>query len=101
MESLRRSGPKARGWVLWEYDTAQNTHGIYPQREFTSSKVLTSFDCANHTKAIIKEILFNTDVESVYEANFADDPKNYTEPAPDTVMDEVLKYVFRPKNKKR
>ena len=97
MESIRRTGAKAKTWLKWQWTKPQEVPGKYPTKTYVFEKQLQISDCKQGTLAIAQGIRYaDPDGNDVVDS-YASDEKawKFSEAAPETIGESLIKFACK------
>ena len=94
--SIAPKGKYTKAWTIWDYGIPQKLQGIYPPKEYQSTKVLNYYDCAEGTSAIIQSAYYGGRAgtgENVQSWSYDSTKVLFNDFTPDTVGETIHKFV--------
>ena len=96
-DSIRRNGSRVKSWLKWQWTQPAEIPNSYPTKKYQSEKQLQVSDCANNTLAIAQGIMYSdaTGDEVVESYTIAERAWKFSEAAPETIGESIIKFVCR------
>lgn len=103
-ESLRRNGSQVKSWLKWQWSKPINLPNTYPVKLYQLERQLQISDCKNRTLAIAQGVRYMdaNGNELVDSYTIEEKAWQFSEAAPETIGENIIKYVCNatPKTKR-
>ncbi len=92
VQSVRRTGTRAKVWVKWVHATPVALRDVYPERMYSSSKTLEIYDCAERSSTTIQQILYAEEDggEVVKSYSIPEKSASFEEVVPESIGESLL-----------
>lgn len=102
-DSLRRTGAKVKSWLQWQWSRPIDVPNTYPVKYYKLEKQLQVSDCKVNTLAIAQGVRYADLSGSEIVDSYTIEEKfwKFSEPAPETIGESIIKYVCNVTSSKR
>lgn len=103
-ESLRRTGTKVKSWLKWQWSKPTDVPNTYPVKLYQLERQLQVSDCKSGTLAIAQGVRYaDVSGNEVVVDNYTIEEKfwQFSEAAPETIGESIIKYVCKATAQKR
>jgi len=102
-DSLRRNGTKVKSWLKWEWAKPVEVPNAFPTKIYQLERQLQVSDCQNNMLAIAQGIRYSDTVghEVIDSYTLEEKQWHFTEAAPETIGESIIKFVCKATSQKR
>lgn len=102
-DSLRRNGSKVKSWLKWEWVKPVEIPNVFPVKLYLLERQLQVSDCQSNLLAIAQGIRYAdaTGNEVVDSYTLEEKQWRFTEAAPETLGESIIKFVCKATTQKR
>lgn len=96
-DSLRRNGNRVKSWLKWEWSKPVDVPNVFPVKFYQLERQLQVSDCQSNMLAIAQGIRYvdSTGNEVVDSYTFSEKQWRFTEAAPETLGESIIKFVCK------
>jgi hypothetical protein len=102
-DSLRRNGAKVKSWLKWEWAKPVEVPNTFPVKLYQLERQLQVSNCQNNTLAIVQGIRYTDTTGNEVVDSYTLEEKQwlFTEAAPETLGESIIKFVCKATSQKR